>query len=110
MTKKNRSAPEIAADVIAFTDGTPEEKATELFCEGVLIADPEVIHTVNDLYNLDPDTLAMNFHPVFGYGFCTVEEWVTTVEELPDVKWFPFIVIASGPHIRAVTATLKEYL
>ena len=108
MTKRNRTASEIAADVIAFTDGTPEEKSAELFYEGVLIADPEIIHTVNDLYNLDPDTVVMNFHPLFGYGISTAEDWAATVEEFPDGKWFPFIVIASGPHIRAAHTTLKE--
>lgn len=110
MTKKNRSASEIAADVIAFTSGASEEKATELFYEGVLIAYPEVINTLNELYSLDPDTAVMNFHPALGYRISTAEDWATHIEEFPDDMWFPLIVIASGPHIRAAHSTLKEHL
>ena len=70
----------------------------------------QIILTLEELYALDPDTAVMNFHPVFGYGIGTAESWAAAIEESPDTERFPFIVIASGPHIRAAHNTLKEHL
>ena len=97
-----RACPDCAAAVTGY--------ARALADAGLLAPAPQIILTREALCALDPDAAVMNFHPVFGYGICTAEDWTATIEEFPDIEWFPFIVIASGPHIRAAHNTLKEFL
>lgn len=66
---------------------------------------PHIIHTIEDLEALDPDTVLGVWHPELEMGciFLTADEWLS--ESFPSVA---LAVIATAEQVRAARNALEE--
>ena len=85
---------------------TPEIVAQALADAGLLVPEPHIIRTRDELAALDPDTLvAMN--PITK-GHATAYVWSADTALRVNLLWHaPMVIIATGDHVRAARQALE---
>lgn len=105
MSLSNRDRAEMAV-AYGILHGKDHDQIVDMLdTDGLLMADPQVIRTVEELEALDPETVVW---PARHYGPYTVG---TIVLDPFNTEWtppLPAVVVAPGPQVRAAREALEE--
>lgn len=87
--------------------GNPKDLALELAAVGLLVPDVQIIHTMEDLKALDPDT-AFTLYTWEGATIWEASYFQKRFEGTGYIPELPAVVIATGEQVRAAREALEE--